>query len=202
SPKTRAVMLAHTLGNPYRSDRVAALCRKHNLFLIEDCYDAFGARIQTAAGPQSVGSFGDYATISFYPAHHITMGEGGAVMSRNAQFRRIAESMRDWGRDCWCDPGKDNTCGKRFEWTLGELPCGYDHKYTYSNIGYNLKPTDMQAAIGLAQIEKAPMFIEQRRRNFWRLYNGVMDLKLDEYFILPVVDQRASLSPFGFPITA
>jgi CDP-6-deoxy-D-xylo-4-hexulose-3-dehydrase len=160
-PRTKAIMLAHTLGNPFNLDIITALCKKHGLWLIEDCSDALGS---TSRG-QKVGTFGDIGTLSFYPAHHITMGEGGAVFTNNAELKQIAESFRDWGRDCYCPPGKDNTCGKRFCWKLGDLPEGYDHKYTYSHLGYNLKITDMQAACGLAQLDKAPSFIEQRKRN-------------------------------------
>jgi CDP-6-deoxy-D-xylo-4-hexulose-3-dehydrase len=195
--KTRAVVLAHTLGNPYRSDILAEWCRKEGLYLIEDCCDAFGSTI----GDAPVGSFGDYATVSFYPAHHITMGEGGAVMSRNAQFRRIAESVRDWGRDCWCDPGKDNTCGKRFEWQLGELPCGYDHKYTYSNIGYNLKVTDMQAALGVSQLNKVERFIAARRRN-WKWLSEAIGTSSRLQGKLTPVQPTPGTNPswFGFAI--
>ena len=161
-PKTKAVMLAHSLGNPFNLDVVTALCKKHNLWLVEDCCDALG----TTYRGQMVGTFGDIATLSFYPAHHITMGEGGAVFTNNEELKTIAESFRDWGRDCYCQPGKDNTCNKRFCQQLGELPYGYDHKYTYSHLGYNLKITDMQAACGLAQLEKAPQFIQARKDNF------------------------------------
>jgi CDP-6-deoxy-D-xylo-4-hexulose-3-dehydrase len=195
--KTRAVVLAHTLGNPYRSDILAEWCRKEGLYLIEDCCDALGATI----GGAPVGSFGDYATVSFYPAHHITMGEGGAVISRNAQFRRIAESMRDWGRDCWCDPGMDNTCGKRFDWKLGDLPCGYDHKYTYSNIGYNLKVTDMQAALGVSQLNKVERFVAARRKN-WQMLNEriLASPKLQGKLTPAVPTEGTNPSWFGFPI--
>ncbi len=197
TPKTRAVVLAHTLGNPYRSDQLAEWCKKEGLYLIEDCCDALGATINEAP----VGSFGDYATLSFYPAHHITMGEGGVVISRDGRLKRVAESMRDWGRDCWCEPGQDNTCGKRFDWTLGQLPCGYDHKYTYSNIGYNLKVTDMQAAVGLSQLDKLPKFIEARRKNWKKLYEGIQNspvLKEDLSPALPT--QGTNPSWFGFPL--
>ena len=161
SPKTKAIMLAHSLGNPFNLDVVTALCKKYNLWLVEDCCDALG----TTYRGQMVGTFGDIATLSFYPAHHITMGEGGAVFTNNDELKIIAESFRDWGRDCYCPPGKDNTCGKRFCWQLGSLPEGYDHKYTYSHLGYNLKITDMQAACGLAQLDKAAGFIQARKDN-------------------------------------
>lgn len=167
--KTRAVVLAHTLGNPYRSDVLADWCKKEKLFLMEDCCDALGASVNG----QPVGSYGDYATLSFYPAHHITMGEGGAVIPRDIKFRKIAESIRDWGRDCWCEPGHDNTCKKRFQWQLGDLPKGYDHKYTYTNIGYNLKVTDMQAALGVSQLKKVDGYIGARRENWAYLYKGL-----------------------------
>jgi CDP-4-dehydro-6-deoxyglucose reductase, E1 len=197
TPKTRAVVLAHALGNPYRSDVLAEWCRKEGLYLIEDCCDALGATI----GGERVGSFGDYATVSFYPAHHITMGEGGAVMSRSAQLRRIAESVRDWGRDCWCEPGKDNTCGKRFDWKLGELPQGYDHKYTYSNIGYNLKVTDMQAALGVSQLRKADRFIAARKANWRRLRDGILGSPLLKERLMPAEPTEGTEpSWFGFPI--
>jgi len=194
SDKTRAIMLAHTLGNPFDADAVAEVVRRHNLWLVEDCCDAVGA---TYRG-QKVGSFGHLATVSFYPAHHITMGEGGCVLTNDAALRRLVESFRDWGRDCWCDPGKVNTCGKRFEWQLGELPFGYDHKYTYSHIGYNLKLTDMQAAIGVAQLHKLPRFIEARRRNFAIIRAGLQDLQ--DFFILPEETRGAEPSWFGFPL--
>src|SRR5579863_2780887 len=158
SVRTKAVFIAHTLGNVFDLDAVTAFTRKHNLWLIEDCCDALGS---TWKG-RSVGTFGDIATLSFYPAHHITMGEGGAVLTDRPDLRVLIESFRDWGRDCWCDPGKDNTCGKRFEWQLGRLPCGYDHKYTFCHVGYNLKATDMQAALGASQMMKLPHFIERR----------------------------------------
>ena len=162
SPKTKAIMLAHSLGNPFNVDVVTSICKKYNLWLVEDCCDALG----TTYKGQMVGTFGDIGTLSFYPAHHITMGEGGAVFTNNHELKKIAESFRDWGRDCYCPPGKDNTCGKRFAWQLGDLPYGYDHKYTYSHLGYNLKITDMQAACALAQLEKAPAFIQARKDNF------------------------------------
>src|ERR1700733_3474866 len=164
--KTRAVMIAHTLGNVFDLDAVTAFCRKYKLWLVEDCCDALGS---TYKG-QKVGTFGDIATVSFYPAHHITMGEGGAVLTDKPQLQVLIDSFRDWGRDCWCEPGQDNTCGKRFDWQLGQLPCGYDHKYTYSHIGYNLKMTDMQAAVGVSQLKKLPGFIQARQQNFRYLY--------------------------------
>ncbi|CAG0983509.1 CDP-4-dehydro-6-deoxyglucose reductase, E1 [Anaerolineae bacterium] len=194
SAKTRAVMLAHTLGNPFDLDAVTDFVRRHHLWLIEDCCDAVGA---TYRG-RMVGAFGDLATVSFYPAHHITMGEGGCVLTDQPVLRKQVESFRDWGRDCWCAPGKENTCGKRFDWELGDLPPGYDHKYIYSHIGYNLKLTDMQAAIGLAQLRKLVHFIEARRQNFKRLYEGLCDLQ--EFFILPEATQHSEPSWFGFPI--
>jgi CDP-6-deoxy-D-xylo-4-hexulose-3-dehydrase len=194
SPKTRAIMLAHTLGNPFNLDVVAEFARQHNLWLIEDCCDAAGA---TYKG-QKVGTFGQIATVSFYPAHHITMGEGGAVLTNRPKLKTLAESFRDWGRDCWCEPGQDNTCGKRFDWQLGDLPHGYDHKYTYSHIGYNLKATDMQAAVGLAQMQKIDAFIARRRENFAKLHTGLADLQ--DYFILPEATPESQPSWFGFPI--
>src|SRR5215472_788902 len=169
SEKTKAVFLAHTLGNTFDLDAVCAFTRKHNLWLIEDCCDALGSTY----GGRNVGTFGDIATVSFYPAHHITMGEGGAVLTDKPALQVLIDSFRDWGRDCWCEPGVDNTCGKRFDWQLGTLPCGYDHKYTYSHIGYNLKATDMQAALGLSQIAKLPHFIERRKENFAHLKNAL-----------------------------
>ncbi|MDR3742359.1 MAG: lipopolysaccharide biosynthesis protein RfbH [Terracidiphilus sp.] len=192
SPRTRAVMIAHTLGNPFDLDAVTAFCRKHSLWFVEDCCDAVGA---TYKG-QGVGTFGDVATASFYPAHHMTMGEGGAVLSNKPALTKIIESFRDWGRDCWCNPGKDNTCGKRFEWKLGELPCGYDHKYIYSHIGYNLKLSDMQAAVGVSQLKKLPGFIATRKANFKRLYAGLSDLQ--EFFALPQATPNSDPSWFGF----
>jgi CDP-6-deoxy-D-xylo-4-hexulose-3-dehydrase len=195
SDRTRAIMLAHTLGNPFDVQRVVDFARRHQLWLIEDCCDAVGATYQG----KKVGTFGDLATVSFYPAHHITMGEGGCVLTDNSKLKTLVESFRDWGRDCWCEPGKDNTCGKRFGWQLGELPEGYDHKYTYSHIGYNLKATDMQAAVGVAQLAKLPAFIEARRRNFQVLWQGLSDLA--EFFILPQATPGSDPSWFGFPIT-
>ena len=197
TPKTRAVVLAHTLGNPYRADLIADFCQKNNLFLIEDCCDALGASI----GNAQVGSFGEYATASFYPAHHITMGEGGAVISKDGRYKKIAESIRDWGRDCWCEPGVDNTCKKRFDWQLGDLPQGYDHKYIYSHIGYNLKVTDMQAALGVSQLEKLPGFIEARRVNWNYLYKGIKNSPVLNDYLTPI-EPTPGTNPswFGFPI--
>jgi CDP-4-dehydro-6-deoxyglucose reductase, E1 len=194
SERTRAVVLAHTLGNPFDLEAVAAFVKKHNLWLIEDCCDALGARY---AG-RPVGTFGDLATYSFYPAHHITMGEGGCVVTDRPQLKKLVESFRDWGRDCWCAPGKDNTCGKRFDQQLGRLPCGYDHKYTYSHIGYNLKATDLQAAVGVAQLQKLSEFVAVRRRNFARLHHALQDLQ--EYLILPQATPGSEPSWFGFPL--
>jgi CDP-6-deoxy-D-xylo-4-hexulose-3-dehydrase len=192
--KTKAIFLAHMLGNPFNLEVVTEVARKHRLWLIEDICDAVGAEYQG----QKAGTFGDMATVSFYPAHHITMGEGGAVVTNLPQLRKLAISFRDWGRDCWCEPGKDNTCGKRFDWQLGELPHGYDHKYIYSHIGYNLKLTDMQAAVGTAQLKKLPAFLEARQRNFRLLHKGLHDL--EEFFILPETLPGAKPSWFGFPL--
>lgn len=194
-PKTKAIMLAHSLGNPFNLDVVTALCKKYKLWLVEDCCDALGS---TYRG-QMVGTFGDIATLSFYPAHHITMGEGGAVFTNHDELKTIAESFRDWGRDCYCAPGKDNTCGKRFDQQLGTLPHGYDHKYTYSHLGYNLKITDMQAACGLAQLEKAPAFIAARKANFAFLKERLKDC--EEFVNLPQATEHSDPSWFGFPIT-
>jgi len=194
SPKMKAVMIAHTLGNVFDLDAVTAFCRKHNLWLIEDCCDALGS---TWKG-RKVGTFGDIATVSFYPAHHITMGEGGAVLTGNLTLQVLIDSFRDWGRDCWCEPGKDNTCGKRFSWQLGSLPCGYDHKYTYSHIGYNLKATEMQAALGLSQIDKLPHFIARRKENFAYLHAALKPL--EDVLLLPEASEGSDPSWFGFPI--
>lgn len=194
SPRTRAIMVAHTLGNPFDLDAVMAFARKHDLWVVEDCCDAVGSKYRG----QGVGTFGDLATVSFYPAHHMTMGEGGAVLTQKPLLKTLAESFRDWGRDCWCDPGKDNTCGKRFDQQLGELPCGYDHKYTYSHIGYNLKLTDMQAAVGVAQMGKVDAFVAARKRNFAVLYEGLREMQ--DIFILPEATEGSEPSWFGFPI--
>jgi len=194
SEKTRAVMIAHTLGNVFDLDGVMEFVRKYDLWLIEDCCDALGS---TWKG-RRVGSFGDIATFSFYPAHHITMGEGGAVLTDKPSLQVLIESFRDWGRDCWCQPGKDNTCGKRFDWQLGTLPCGYDHKYTYSHVGYNLKATDMQAALGVSQIAKLPHFVERRKENFRRLYAALKPL--EAFLLLPEATPGSDPSWFGFPL--
>ncbi len=195
SPRTRAIVLAHTLGNPFDLDRVTELARRHDLWLVEDNCDALGS---TYHG-RLTGTFGDLATVSFYPAHHITMGEGGCVLTTRPKLRVLVESFRDWGRDCWCDPGKENTCGKRFDWQLGDLPQGYDHKYIYSHVGYNLKLTDMQAAVGVAQLKKLPSFIESRRRNWRRLRQGLEPF--EELLVLPHPTPGSDPSWFGFPVT-
>lgn len=194
-PRTKAIMLAHTLGNPFNLAVVKGLCEKHNLWLIEDCCDALGS---TYDG-KMVGTFGDIGTMSFYPAHHITMGEGGAVFTNSSKLRKIAESFRDWGRDCFCPPGKDNTCNRRFCQTLGTLPPGYDHKYTYSELGYNLKITDMQAACGLAQLEKAASFVQRRKDNFQFLTRRLSSLR--DILILPEATSKSDPSWFGYPVT-
>ena len=194
-PKTKAIVMAHTLGNPFNLDGVMSIAKEHNLFVVEDTCDAVGATYND----KPVGSFGDISTTSFYPAHHITMGEGGCVLVKSAPMKKIVESFRDWGRDCWCPPGNDDTCGRRFDWQLGELPYGYDHKYVYSHIGYNLKLTDMQAAVGVAQLKKLPDFIEARRHNFNRLYAGIK--KFEEVLILPETTPKSNPSWFGFAIT-
>ena len=195
SPKTRAIMMAHTLGNPFNLELVQKLAAKHNLWLIEDSCDGLGG---TYNG-QNLGTFGDFSTFSFYPAHHITTGEGGAVLVKKAAHKTVVESIRDWGRDCWCPPGCDNTCLKRYEWTLGELPEGYDHKYTYSHLGYNLKSGDIQAAIGLAQLDRLDSFIELRRRNWKYLKVGLNGL--EEFLTLPEVAENSDPSWFGFALT-
>lgn len=194
SPKTKAIMLAHSLGNPFNLDVVTALCKKYKLWLVEDCCDALGA---TYNG-QMVGTFGDIATLSFYPAHHITMGEGGAVFTNNAELKLIAESFRDWGRDCYCKPGKDNTCGKRFCCQMGDLPFGYDHKYTYSHLGYNLKISDMQAACALAQMDRVDDFIAKRRANFTYLKHRLASV--EQFLHLPQATPNSEPSWFGFPL--
>ena len=194
SPRTRAIIIAHTLGNVFDAETVAAFAEKHDLWLIEDCCDALGSTLKG----KKVGTFGDIATVSFYPAHHITMGEGGAVLTERPDLQVLIESFRDWGRDCWCEPGKDNTCGKRFGWAFGELPCGYDHKYTYSHIGYNLKATDMQAALGASQIEKLPYFIERRKENF-RILRAALEPYAD-VLLLPEATPGSDPSWFGFPL--
>jgi CDP-6-deoxy-D-xylo-4-hexulose-3-dehydrase len=194
SERTRAVMIAHTLGNPFDLEAVTGFCKTHNLWLIEDCCDAVGATYKN----QPVGKFGDIATVSFYPAHHITMGEGGAVLTDNPRHKKLIESFRDWGRDCWCEPGKENTCGKRFDWQLGDLPHGYDHKYTYSHIGYNMKATDMQAAVGVSQLKKLPGFIQKRRENFDYLAQRLSHLQ--DFLLLPQATPNSNPSWFGFPI--
>ncbi|MDD0816583.1 lipopolysaccharide biosynthesis protein RfbH [Curvibacter sp. HBC28] len=195
SPRTKAIMIAHTLGNPFDLDAIVAFAKRHGLWLVEDCCDALGS---TWKG-RKVGTFGHLATLSFYPAHHITMGEGGAVLTNDPELRQIAESFRDWGRDCWCKPGCDNTCGKRFDWQLGSLPAGYDHKYTYSHLGYNLKITDMQAACGLAQLDRLEGFVQARKDNFAYLHAQLQDCQ--EQLILPEATPGSDPSWFGFPIT-
>jgi CDP-6-deoxy-D-xylo-4-hexulose-3-dehydrase len=194
-PKTKAIFIAHTLGNPFEVEEMKTFATENNLWLIEDCADAVGAKYNG----KEVGSFGDIATASFYPAHHITMGEGGAVVTNSGSIKKIVESFRDWGRDCWCPPGHDNTCGRRFDWQIGDLPYGYDHKYTYSHIGFNLKATDMQAAIGVAQLEKLPNFIKQRNKNWHALFQILKET--EQRLILPFASAKAEPSWFGFPIT-
>jgi len=193
--RTKAIMIAHTLGNPFDIDKVISIAKKYNLWIIEDCCDALGSLYKG----QHVGSFGDVATCSFYPAHHITMGEGGVVFTKHAHLKPIIESFRDWGRDCYCQPGCDNTCGKRFSQQFGTLPYGYDHKYTYSHLGYNLKITDMQAACGVAQLNRLPEFIKARKLNFQFLRNALKSC--DQYLLLPEATIGADPSWFGFPIT-
>ena len=194
SPRTRAIIVAHALGNPYDVAAVAAFAKQHDLFMIEDCCDAVGATFDG----KSVGTFGDLATVSFYPAHHITMGEGGCVLAHKPTWKTIVESYRDWGRDCWCDPGKENTCGKRFDWQLGDLPCGYDHKYTYSHVGFNLKATDLQASVGVAQLERLDEFVAARRRNYDTLRASLADV--EDVIEFATVHPKANPSWFGFPM--
>ena len=195
TPKTKAIMIAHTLGNPFNLKVVKSICDKHNLWLIEDSCDALGSTYNN----KMVGTFGDVSTLSFYPAHHITMGEGGAVFTNNIRIKMIAQSFRDWGRDCYCEPGKENTCRKRFDWKLGDLPEGYDHKYIYSHAGYNMKITDMQAACGLAQLNRIQKFIKSRKSNFKYIYDGLKSHK--DRLILPEATENSDPSWFGFPIT-
>jgi CDP-4-dehydro-6-deoxyglucose reductase, E1 len=197
TPRTKAIMIAHTLGNPYEVDRIAAIAKEQGLYLIEDCCDAFGA---TQNG-QIVGTFGDIATLSFYPAHHITTGEGGAVLTNRKSLAVFAESFRDWGRDCWCAPGMANTCNKRYDWQLGDLPHGFDHKYIYSHIGYNMKATDMQAALGVSQMKKVNHFIDRRRENFRLLSELFVSEGFDEHFILPQATAGSNPSWFGLLLT-
>ena len=194
SDKTKAIFVPHTLGNPVQLDKIMKLVNEYSLWLIEDNCDALGSKYRG----QYTGSFGHISTCSFYPAHHITMGEGGAVLTDDQLLKKIIASFRDWGRDCWCDPGCDDTCKKRFDWQLGSLPAGYDHKYIYSHIGYNLKVTDMQAAVGVEQLKKLPEFIEKRKENFKRLYEGLR--QYEDYFMLPKSTPNSEPSWFGFPI--
>jgi CDP-6-deoxy-D-xylo-4-hexulose-3-dehydrase len=197
SKKTKAVMLAHTLGNPFDLEVVQKFCQENELYLIEDCCDAFGSIFDS----KPVGSFGIFSTLSFYAAHHITTGEGGAVMYNDVKLRRIIESYRDWGRDCWCLTGMNNTCNKRYDWELGKLPKGYDHKFIFSHVGFNLKMTDMQAAIGLSQLDKVDYFIKKRKENFYYLKNKFIEEELGKYFILPESHQKSDPSWYGFLIT-
>ena len=193
--KTKAIMIAHTLGNPFNLKAIKSICEKYNLWLIEDSCDALGSTYEN----QMVGTFGDLATLSFYPAHHITMGEGGAVFTNSIKLKMIAQSYRDWGRDCFCEPGMENTCGKRYDWKLGDLPRGYDHKYIYSHAGYNMKITDMQAACGLAQLSRVKDFIKSRKNNFKYIYNNLKSH--EDFLILPRATENSDPSWFGFPIT-
>ncbi len=195
SEKTKAVMIAHTLGNPFNLDTIMNFCKENDLFLIEDSCDALGSKYDG----KYTGTFGDMGTYSFYPAHHITMGEGGAVITNNGVTNKILESLRDWGRDCWCAPGNDNTCNRRYDWQLGDLPYGYDHKYIYSHIGYNLKLTDLQSSVGVSQIDKLDKFIDTRKNNWERLYQGLKHL--EEFLILPVKETNSDPSWFGFALT-
>ncbi len=193
--KTKAIMIAHSLGNPFDLDEITRIAKEHNLWVVEDCCDALGAKFDG----KMVGTFGDVSSLSFFPAHHITMGEGGAVFTNNPMLNKIIRSIRDWGRDCYCDVGKSDTCGKRFQWNFDGLPEGYDHKFVYTHTGYNLKITDMQAAIGLAQLKKVEDFIKKRRANFKWLKNHLE--KFEEYFILPEEISKSEPSWFGFPLT-
>ncbi len=195
SDRTKAVILAHTLGNPFNIDKVSKFCRRNHIWLIEDNCDSLGSKYYN----NFTGTFGDISTHSFYPAHQITMGEGGAILTSNSELYKIMKSIREWGRDCWCSPGSDNTCKKRYQWQLGTLPYGYDHKYIYSEFGYNLKITDMQAAIGLAQLEKLPDFIQSRRNNHKKIYDGLK--KVEEYVILPQAQKNSEPNWFGFALT-
>ncbi|WGL60854.1 lipopolysaccharide biosynthesis protein RfbH [Pigmentibacter sp. JX0631] len=197
TPKTKLVMIAHTLGNPYDAKKISEICKEKGIWFVEDCCDALGATIHE----KHVGTFGDLATCSFYPAHHITTGEGGAVMTNNPALKKFAESFRDWGRDCYCAPAQENTCQKRYSWKIGELPLGYDHKYIYSHIGYNLKATDWQAALGLSQLKKVSGFIEKRRYNFNYLKTKLIELGAEEYFDFPTALEGANPSWFGFLLT-